>query len=192
MKAAAILLLLLCSAAPRLTAQDTNTAPPEQKAWLEYMTPGPMQEMLKSHEGKWKVTASVWMKPGDPPLTSDGDAESKMIFDGRYLQSEFHGTMMGQKFEGMGLDAYDNALGEFRSVWIDNMGTGIMMLRGKMDPATKTISYEGTVVDPQTKKEIDTWSTITMTDADHQTMEMFSKIEGKKVKTMEMKYERAK
>jgi len=38
---------------------------------------------------------------------------------------------MGMPFEGMGLDGYDNASKEYISIWIDNMGTGIMYMKGK-------------------------------------------------------------
>jgi hypothetical protein len=184
--------LLVCSIVPRVHAQQADAMPPEQKAWMDYMTPGPMHDVLKANEGKWKVTTTMYMKPGVPPQTSEGESNAKMILGGRYLQSEFHGTAMGGPYEGMGLDAYDNALGEFRSIWIDNMGTGVMMMHGKMDPTTKVISYEGRMVDPQSKTEVDCWSTGTIVDADHQTMEMYTMVEGQKFKMMEMKYERVK
>jgi hypothetical protein len=194
MKRIALLLsaIFICSAAHRVYAQDEKQATPEQKAWMEYATPGPMHDIFKTGEGKWKVHTTFWMKPNDQPQSSDGEAESKLVLGGRYLQTEMHGKFMGQDYEGMGYDGYDNALGEYVSTWMDNMGTGIMFIKGKMDPATKVVSYEGKMVNPQTKKEEDSWATFTQTDADHQKFEMFAKAKGKKFKTMEMTYEREK
>jgi hypothetical protein len=194
MKKAAVLIagILFCATMQKLHAQDNGTMPPEQKAWMEYMTPGPMHEMLKEGEGKWKVSTTYWMAPGAPPQTSEGESTSKMILGGRYLQTEIHAIFMGGPYDGMGIDAYDNALGEFRSIWMDNMGTGVMIMHGTIDPQTKIISYAGKVVDAVSKKEADCWTTLTRDGADHQTMEMFSLVDGKKFKTMEMKYDRVK
>ena len=44
-------------------------------------------------------------------------------------------------FEGMGIVGYDNLLKKFVSVWIDNMGTGLMPGTGTYDAATKTYTY---------------------------------------------------
>jgi hypothetical protein len=134
----------------------------------------------------------MWMKPGDPPMTSEGEAEVTPILGGRYVHTEMHGMMMGQPYEGIGTDGYDNALGEFVSTWVDNMGTGVMDMHGKIDADHKVISYEGKMVDPVTKKEVSAWSTTTIVDPDHQVMDMYSMVKGKKVKTMELKLEREK
>jgi hypothetical protein len=44
-------------------------------------------------------------------------------------------------FKGMGMDGYDNVKQKFVSSWGDNMGTGIILLEGDYDPATKTFTY---------------------------------------------------
>jgi hypothetical protein len=189
-----LVVLMICSTTPQVKAQAQDDKPmsPEQKAWVDYMTPGPMHDMFKADEGKWKVTTTFWMAPGAPAQSSEGESTCKMIMGGRYLQTEFHGIYMGKPFDGMGIDGYDNALGVFRSIWLDNMGTGVMTMTGKMDPKTKVVSYQGKMVDPQSKKEMDCWTTFTQSDADHQDFQMFSKIKGKKFKIMEMISEREK
>ena len=54
----------------------------------------------------------------------------KMIMGGRYLVENFEGTSMGMPFQGMGLTGYDNIDKKYKSVWVDNFGTGIMMMEG--------------------------------------------------------------
>ena len=49
----------------------------------------------------------------------------KMLLDGRFLQQEFTGEMMGQPFSGVGINAYDNLRKRYVTTWIDTMGTGI-------------------------------------------------------------------
>ena len=67
---------------------------PEQKAWMEYMMPGPMQKMLEKHVGKWKTVNKYWQYPGAEPMVSKGTAEYTMILGGRYLKGTFSGIMM--------------------------------------------------------------------------------------------------
>ena len=38
------------------------------------------------------------------------------------------GKMKKTEFKGMSIDAYDNVKQKFVSTWIDNMGTGVMMI----------------------------------------------------------------
>ena len=54
---------------------------------------------------------------------------------GRYQEGTYSGDMFGMPFEGRGMVAYDNATEEFVSTWIDNMGTGMMVTKGKYDEA---------------------------------------------------------
>ena len=37
---------------------------------------------------------------------------------------------MGQPFEGMGVFGYDNLTDNYTGIWLDNMGTGIMVSQG--------------------------------------------------------------
>ena len=85
------------------------------KKWQEYMTPGPAQQSLAKMAGAWKAEVTIFDSSGKE-MKSDGTADYEMILGGRYLKSNFKGTMMGMPMEGMGLDAYDNATKEYISV----------------------------------------------------------------------------
>jgi hypothetical protein len=157
------------------------------KAWMDYATPGDMHKWIASTDGTWSGEVQSWMDPAAPPTISTATATSKTMMGGRYQQTNFKGTMMGQPFEGLNTLAYDNAKKEFVSTWIDNMGTGIMVMKGKMDESTKTINFEGTMTDPATGKDSKMRQVAAFPDANTQTMEMYCEQDGKEMKTMAMK-----
>jgi hypothetical protein len=113
-----------------------------------------------------------------------------MVLGGRYLKSTFKGNMMGMPFEGMGLDGYDNATKEYISIWTDNMGTGIMYMKGKWDDDSKTVVYLGNVVNPMTGKEEKSKTVFKKTDDDHMLMTSYMFAGDKEVKQMEIEYSR--
>jgi hypothetical protein len=171
-------------------AQDDAAANPEMEAWTKYMTPGKMHEMLASGVGEWTTKATLWMEPGAEPSVSEGTSTAEMILGGRYMKEVYHGNMMGMEFEGITTVAFDNATQEFISTWIDNMGTGIMVSKGKFNEETNKVEMEGTFVDPMTSTEKPFRQTMEMIDDNHQRFEMFMPHEGKEFKTMVIEYTR--
>ena len=180
--------VLACS---QLCAQTEKEAA-EQKAWMDYMTPGKAHEMMAKSNGEWDEELTFWMEPGAEPVKSTATAVNKMIMDGRYQHSTHTGNMMGMPFEGIGITGYDNAKKVYISTWIDNMGTGIMYSEGKWNDADKTIEFKGTAVDPISGKELKIRQVMKIVDADTETMEMFTTKGGKEFKSMEIKMTRKK
>lgn len=158
-----------------------------QKKWMEYMTPGPIQQMLAKADGEWDAAIQLWMSPGAPVEKSTATCTNRMLLGGRYQESKYSNSMfMGKPFEGMGWLAYDNAKKVFVSSWIDNMGSGMLVQTGTWDEGTKTINFSGKMVDPMSGKDIDVRQTLQWIDDNHQKMEMFSQMGGKEFKTMEI------
>jgi len=172
-----------------LQAQDDQQA--MMQAWQEYMTPGPMHQMLAKGVGEWKTEITMWMDPSQPPMTVEGKAVCEALLDGRYFQTRHESTMMGMPFHGVDVSGYDNAKKKFFSTWIDNMGTGVMHLEGAFDEATKTVILTGTAVDPM-GKEVQVREVIKEIDADNTLFEMYNSQDGKEFKSMEMKLIRVK
>lgn len=161
-----------------------------QKAWEAYMTPGEPHKMMAAEEGKWNNEMTFWMGQEEAKATSTADI--KMIMGGRYQVGNYSGNMMGMDFEGRSTLAYDNATNEYISTWIDNMGTGLGVLRGTYDKASKTMTLTGTMVDPMTGKEKQVREVYTIVDDDTRRMEMYeSGTDGNEVKTMEILMKRA-
>ena len=160
----------------------------EMKAMMAYATPGDIHKMMARSVGTWAGNITMWMEPGAPPMTSVGEAKMEMILGGRYLQSTNTGNYAGMPFEGISITGYDNAKKAFFNTWIDNMGTGIMVLAGKWDEASKSIRFSGTMVDPASGKDLPVKETLTFVDEKTQVMEMYSSAGGKEFKTMEIKF----
>jgi len=126
-------------------------------------------------------------------MKSSSTSVTKSLYGGLYQQTTHSGDMMGMPFEGMSTMGYDNLKKEYVSTWIDNMGSGIMMMTGQYDDASKKLSMSGTTKcmngQDATMREV-----FTMTDDDHQILEMFGPDPqtGKEYKNMEIKYTRKK
>lgn len=162
----------------------------EMKAMMAAATPGESHQMLAKSAGTWTGTVTMWMQPGAPPTVSQAQATNEMIMGGRYLKSTNSGNVMGMPFEGVGITGYDNVKKQFVNSWIDNMGTGIMTLTGTWDAASKSIVYTGSEPDPATGKDTPVKEVWRFVDDDNQVMEMYSVMDGKEVKSMEIKYTR--
>ena len=165
-----------------LNAQDEMSA--DQNAWMDYMTPGPMHEMMAESVGEWKTKTTFWMDPAGEPIETEGTAKFEMILGGRYMKSTHKGMVMGMPFTGIMLQAYDNATKEFIAIWIDNLGTGMSVSKGTYDEDTKTLNSTGTMIDPASGKELTYRQTVQLIDDNHQVVEMFIQKDGKEIKNM--------
>ena len=168
----------------------------DQQAMMEKMmkaaSPGPQHEMFKKMAGDWNCTVKYQMDPSQPMQEAQSTATITTLMDGRYCQEMSTGQMMGMPFNGMGITGFDNVTGKFVSIWIDNMGTGIMTSEGKADASGKVITWTGTMSDPITGKPSKERMVTTYTDDDHHTMEMYGTPPGgkKEMKMMTIEYAR--
>lgn len=113
------------------------------EVWKKAAMPGEPHKLFAGLAGSWTTQTKEWTEPGKPPSESTGTADMKMLLDGRFLYQEFNGTMMGQPFAGIGIDAYDNMTKKYVTAWMDSMGTGIFTMQGTASPDGKTITLKG-------------------------------------------------
>jgi hypothetical protein len=191
-------------AAPATTATTTTTgaAPSaeEMKQMMELAKLNENHKLLASMAGTWSYTVKTWMVPGAPPSESTGTAIRKSIMEGRYLTGDYSGKfkmpgadgkMKEMNFQGMSMDAYDNVKKKFISGWVDNMGTGIMIIEGTYDAATKTFTYTGeSEMMPGIKAKMR--QVIKMAVKDHMSMEFYEDRGQGETKSMEITYKRGK
>lgn len=170
--------------------KKTQAQSEEEKAWMAYMTPGDVHQMIAKSDGEWSADITMWMDPNQPPTNTQGTTTNKMILGGRYQESVHKAKMMGMDFEGHGVLAYDNKKKIFQSSWVDNMGTGIMNTEGAWDDASKSITFLGKTVDPITGNDMGVKEIFRFVDDNHHTMEMYMVQNGKEMKTMEIKFTR--
>ena len=184
------LLVVVCFVSSIAAAQEMSQDE-QMKVWMDYMTPGEVHQSMAKMAGDWKTDNKMWMMPGADPVVNVGAAKIEMLLGGRYMKTTHTGDFMGMPFEGFSLEAYDKAINEFSSIWVDNFGTGMMMMKGKFDPTTKTINYKGTMVDPMQKKELTVREVFTFMDDNKFTMEMYNQgPDGKEFKSMESVFTR--
>lgn len=123
-------------------------------------------------------------------MESTGTAEMKMLLNGRFLQQELTGTMMGEPYTGIGLTAYDNLRKRYVTTWMDSGGTGIFTMDGTASADGKTITLKGSHALPgggqMTHRAV--WKIV---DGNTQTFDMYGTFPGgKETKMMEMTYTR--
>ncbi|KOS06038.1 hypothetical protein AM493_08295 [Flavobacterium akiainvivens] len=181
-KLLAMALLAACLAPAMATAQTEA----EMKAWEAYMTPGKEHKMLAEETGSWTAEMTFWHEPGAQPQKATTTADVKMLFDGKYQEGNYKGNVMGLPFEGKSLISFDNAAKEFTSIWIDNMGTGMMVMKAKPGKDAKVLNFTGTMVNPVDGKPTPFREVYTIVDANTRKMEMFDTKNGKEFKSMEI------
>jgi len=153
-------------------------------------TPGEPHKQLTSLAGSWTTKTKEWMEPGKPPTEADGSVEMRMLLDGRFLQQDFTGEMMGQPYTGVGITGYDNLRKKYVSIWLDTMGTGPFMMEGTASGDGKTITLKGQHAEPggghMTHRAV--WKIV---DSNTQTFDMWGAHGGgKEMKEMEIVYTR--
>ncbi len=171
-----------------VNAQNQNDQ--AMKAMMAYATPGDAQKMLGKSTGDWKADVTITMDPTAPAMKSTATVHNEMIMGGRYLATHFAGNMMGMPYEGMGTIGYDNGEKKYINTWIDNMGTGIMIMEGKMGDDGKSIEFKGKGYEPALGKEVMMRQVMTFHDENHHTMDMYMTAGDKEMKTMSIEMSR--
>jgi hypothetical protein len=154
------------------------------KNMADFMTPGEMQKMLASMNGRWSARVVTWWE--DKSDTSTATVEYSMLMGGRFQQMKLKGTMMGMPFEGMGITGYDNLRKVMTNSWTDNMSTSVMYMEGPYDATAKSFELKGKGTNPETGGTTDMREVFKIIDDKTQHMEMYGMHEGKEVKMLEM------
>jgi hypothetical protein len=172
-----------------ITAQDADP----MKAWKDFMTPGDAHKKLAKEIGTWEAEVSQWMDPTAPPTKAKAKNVVTMSMKGLYQIGNFSSTMMGMPMMGQSTVAYDNAKKEYVMTWIDNFGSGIVIMRGFYDEGTKTMNLKGVQTDPMTGNDSEIREEIKWHDDNSYTMTMYGAgMDGKEMKFMEGTFKRVK
>ena len=180
-------------AAPAATPAATDAAMAQMKQMQQLGAPSEGHQRLEPIIGQWKHTVKWKMSAEAPFQESQGTNDNTWILGGRFVEQKIAGQMMDQPFEGRGLMGYDNIRKEYSSVWIDNMGTGMMTATAQYDPATGQFTERGDFSCPMTGEAHRNYrATWKITDNNHYTYEMYMQdpASGQEFKSMEISYER--
>jgi hypothetical protein len=185
---AAALLIALGTSGAALAQSGQNDA--DMQKMMEMIQPGPEHQMMTKMVGKWNSTGKMWMDPAAPPMESTGVMEYASTLDGRYFLGDYKGNWMGMPFEGRSVDGFDRFAKEYFSYWYDNMGTGMMAMRGTASADGKIITMNGSAFDPMVGANVMFKAVTTWVNDNTIKYEMFSLKGGKEIKSMEMVYTR--
>ena len=149
--------------------------------------PGPAHKALDALVGNWKAEVKCWMEPGGSPEVTQGTAKASWKFNGRFLEEEFHGQMMGKPFSGQTLLGFDNTKQTFNSVWVSDAQTSMFTSEGKGDSSYKVITLEGKATCAATgQKDVPMKTVLRTISPDKHVLEMFNG----DAKSMEITYTR--
>jgi hypothetical protein len=156
------------------------------EVYTKLATPGAPHKMFAKLVGSWTTKTRAWMDPDKPPREGTGTCEQKMLLEGRYLQQEYTGEMMGNPFTGINLIGYDNHTKKYVSTWIDSMSTGIYYFEGTTSADGKIITQQNSYDDPVRGPMV--WRSVTrVVDDNTLEYEMYLTPKGgKEEKMMEM------
>lgn len=116
-----------CFVAGHVSAEEGAEGAFPLPAWMKM---GPEQETFKKSAGSWEVEQKIWTMPGQPPMESKSTCKGTLLWDGRFLQTDFHGDMMGMPFHGRYLLSFDRVDKKYVAVWIDSLSTYMSVSRG--------------------------------------------------------------
>ena len=154
-------------------------------------TPGPAHKALDAFVGNWKAEVKSWCEPGGAPHVSQATAKSNWTLNGRFVEGEFHGEMVGRPFTGRSLLGYDNTKQRFISSWVSDIQTSMFTSEGKGDSGYKVFMLEGKGDCPATgRKDVPIKQVFRVVSPDKYTFEMFDGSTGESVRTMEITYTR--
>ncbi len=188
-----VIVALACVAlagAGAVHAQEGQTDPATMEQLLtKLMTPGEQHRQLALMAGSWTTTVTSFTE-GQQPTVSEGTFVSEPILGGRYMLGRYAGIMMGQAFEGLSIDGYDNGKQRYFSLWFDSMGTNYYLAHGSASADGKTFWHRGTMeLGPM---EILSRSETVLVDDDTVKFTMWQTMGGQEIKAMEMVYKRVK
>ena len=168
----------------------------EEKAQMDAMmkagAPGEEHKKLAGMVGTWNATVKMWNAPGTEPQVSKGVSVNTKVLGGRWIQEKFTGSFMGMPFSGMGYTGYDNMSKQYVGTWMDTMSTGMMSSTGKAE-GDNTFTFDSTMPDPMTGKNVPTKMKMTVVDKNKHIMEMWAPApDGTQFKMMEITYIRKK
>ncbi|MEO5906242.1 MAG: DUF1579 domain-containing protein [Saprospiraceae bacterium] len=182
------------------TAKDTgatNTQPPMEydsaammKAWMDFATPGDMHKWMAKYNGTWNGEVTTWMEKDKPPVKSNATVTNKTTYNGLYQIGTYKGNMMGMPFEGQSILGYDNSKKKFVTTWIDNMGSGIVIMTGDWDEGSKTLHLKGTQTNPMDGTDMIIRQEVKFVDDNTQVTTMYGSHAGAEEKMMEINLKR--
>jgi len=111
-------------------------------------------QLTKEHEiltrlvGRWKVKTDFDFGGYGPNFQAVGEQTSRLIFDGRFLESSMAVKFAGHEYESLSFTGFDNVIGKFQTVLFDRNTNGMAIVEGTWEEATESIREWGEISNP--------------------------------------------
>lgn len=181
---AACVLLTACAVLGAADDKANDKAKLFQQYSEKFGPPGPEHKFLEPLAGNWQARCRMWFDPAQSPQESDGTLNRKFIFDGRFIQEDYSGQMMGKPFHGLGTMGYDRAKKRWCAYWIDSVSTAMHLSHGTYDDAAKTWTFKHEDDCPITGERVKMRDTLRIVSPDQQIMEMYRQMGSEKESKM--------
>lgn len=127
--------MLQATLAPTHAIQPEGEQPSmeEMMAEMERLgTPGEHHKKLGRSVGEWNVD-SMFLMPDGSEMKSTGTMTCDWVLGERFVKTDFNlPDMMGQPFQGIGYNGYDNGSQKYVGIWMDNMSTMAFVTEGEL------------------------------------------------------------
>ncbi len=145
---------MLCTA--RVASMDGSGAGDAElrEAVKQAARPRDFHKKIKKIKGKYTHAIKWWRSPDAAPDESEGRGDAEWTLDGRFMVQKIHAKWLDMPFKAMVVLGYDNATGQYTSVWMDTLGTKMMFSKGTLDEAGETITMQGEYVDVMTGEPV--------------------------------------
>lgn len=185
-KSLPILLLVLGAPWVALGLPSAQEVPSEGET-TELSGPGDPQSHLAATVGEWDMTIHVWTSPNSEPVETRGSATSRWILGENFVETRLEGEVLDSAFEGLRVEGYDVAIGEFVSTWRDSRGTYTLVFQGKCDANCAIRTMTADFTDPVSKTALTIKSVTTIVDDDSYRYESYIVTpSGTEIKNLEL------
>jgi hypothetical protein len=147
MRRAVISVVLLGSVAAA-AGQQSQPPAPDMAAMMakakRFTQPGDAHKVLERFLGRWAMETHVFGMGKQAPAEK-GSAEFSWLMPGRWLKSDWSGSLMGMPHQGFMLMGYDNFKQSYVVTTVSSLDTAMTRLEGDLDQAGKTLIAYGTL-----------------------------------------------
>jgi hypothetical protein len=157
-------------------------------AAMESRMIGPMHHLLVQWSGHWREEMKVWTNSKADPAIYLLEREARIVGEGKFLTINTRGQLGHEPYEAQSVIGFDNGKQKFVKTWFDNLGTSILVLEGTYNEKENLIDFEGSTINPATRKPVRIHQIMRLTDPNSQLLEVYSeKKDGTEFKSMEIK-----
>lgn len=109
---------------------------------------------IKLYRGKYEHNFKWWRSPGTAPHESMLRGGTEWVLDSRFMIQRMKGRWLDKSFEAMVILGYDHTNEQYSSVWMDTLGTRMLLSNGTLDESGDTITMRGEYGDAITREKV--------------------------------------